>query len=88
MLFLFLSGGDVGAAFIAPRTHACFARVEIHPVFHVIPHITPVRAYELPHRREIVSGAVFRISPLPDFGNSSIVMTALRRNWGYLTLVR
>ena len=30
-----------------------------YPVFHVISHITPVWAYELPHRREIVPGAVF-----------------------------
>ena len=27
----------------------------------------------------------FRKSPLPDFENSSIVMTALRRKWGYFT---
>ena len=40
----------------------------------------PFWAYEFPHRREIVPGAVFRKSPLPDFGSSSIVMTALRRN--------
>ena len=40
----------------------------------------PFWAYELPHRREIVPGAVFfRKSPLPDFGNSTIVMTALRQ---------
>ena len=65
-----------------------FVKALIYSVFDVIPHITPFGAYELPPRREIVPGAVFRKRPLPDFGNSSIVMTALKRNWGYFTLVR
>ena len=52
-----------------------------YPVFDVIPHITLFSAYECPE-------LFFRKSPHPDFGNSSIVMTALRRNSGYFALMR
>ena len=36
-------------------------------VFHAIPHKTPFLAYELPHRREIVFGALFLEKPTSGF---------------------
>ena len=42
-------------AFMVATGHAAIN----YPVFHLILHITPFLAYELPHRREIVSGDVF-----------------------------
>ena len=58
-----------------------------YPVFDVIPH----SFFEPMSYRIGVKWCpelFFRKSPLPDFGNSSIVMTALRRNSGYFTLMR
>ena len=57
-----------------------------YPVFDVIPHIffEPLR-----YRIGVKScpELFFRKSPLPDFGNSPIIMTALRHNSGYFALM-
>ena len=61
--------------------------IQVYPVFHVIPH----SFFEPTSYRIGVKSCpelFFRKSPPPDFGNSSIVMTALRRNSGYFTLMR
>ena len=58
-----------------------------YPVFDVIPH----SFFEPTSDRIGVKSCpelLFRKSPLPDFGNSTIVMTALIRNSGYFTLMR
>jgi len=59
----------------------------LYPVFDVVPH----SLFEPMSYRTGVEWCLelfFRKSANPDFGNSSIVMGAPRRNWGYFTLVR
>ena len=58
-----------------------------YPVFDVIPHsfFEPM-SYRIGVK--YCPELFFRKSALPDFGNSSIVMTALMRNSGYFTLMR
>ena len=51
----------------------------VYPVFHVISH-SPFGPMSYRTGVKLCLELIFRKSPLPDFGNSSIVVTALRRN--------